>query len=190
MKARFAPLALIAALLLAFGAIAAACGGDGDGDGDGGGDGGGGALTLQEYFQRVEELDTALQAEEAALDERMEDDLASVTDEQDALDLVQDGFEAQLANIEDFVDDLDGLDPPAEVEDAHNEAVAAQRDFLDLFKDVLAQLGDIDSFDAVDELFGADDIAAAEERATQSCLAVEQIGVSNGFDVDFDCGEE
>lgn len=152
--------------------------------------GGGGELTLEEYFQRLEELDDEPGEEEAALDERMEEDLASVTDEQAALDLVRDGFEAQLASVEDFVDDLDGLDPPAEVADAHNEAVAAQRDFLDLFRDILDQLGDIDSFDAVDALFGADDIAAAEERATQSCLAVEQIGVSNGFDVDFDCGDE
>ncbi len=182
MKSPFIPLVLIAALLLAFGAIAAACGGDGDG--------GGGELTLEEYFQRVEELDTALQAGEAALDEQMEEDLASVTDEQDALDLVIDGFEAQLGNFEDFVDDLDRLDPPAEVEDAHNEAVAAQRDFLALFGDILGQLGDSDSFDAVDALFGTDEFAAAEERATQSCLAVEQIGVSNGFDVDLDCGEE
>ena len=187
MHLRVLPVALIGAVLLTVGAIAAACGGDGDG---GGGDGGGGELTLEEYFQRVEELDDELQADEAALDEQMEQDLASVTDEQDALDLVRDGFEAQLANVEDFVDDLDSLDPPAEVEDAHNEAVAAQRDFLVLFRDILDQLGDSDSFDAVDALFGTDEFAAAEERATQSCLAVEQIGVSNGFDVDFDCGDE
>jgi hypothetical protein len=181
MNTRLIPLALIVALLLSLGAVVTACGDD-DGDGNGG------ALTLDEYFEEAGALNDAFSEQGDELDVDMEEALAALEDEGEILDLFDQSFSDQLDNVRDFVNGLADLDPPAEVKDAHDEAVEAFRDFTDLLEDYLDDLGDAESFTDFEVL---DDTALneANELVAAACLAVEEIAADNGIDVDLDCGE-
>ena len=179
MKARFLPLALIAAVLLAFGAVAAACGDDG-----------GETLTIEEYFARLAEIDDETEEEEAALDAQLEEELAGITDEEEALEVIQDIFPAQLDNFADFVDDLADLDPPDDIRDDHDDTVDAMRDFVAVFRELVDELDEVESIGEMDALFEGEDFAQAEQRATEACLRVEQLAADNGITVDFNCEDE
>ena len=112
-------LSLAAALLLALGTIAAACGGSNQ------------ELTLEEYFLRFEELGDRtgeqLEALLAKLDEEPET-------EEERLAIFQDWFAASLQLQRDFLDDLDDINPPLEVEDAHRQLLDTRGALMDTFR--------------------------------------------------------
>ena len=120
------------ATLGAFALIAAACGDDDDG---GGGDG-----SDEDY---VRGLCSAVSSMQADAQEAFEDfDPQSVDDIEDALETLQDVFG-------DFVEELEDLNPPADVSEYHDqvvEAFQAQQDLLeDGTLDALQQFGDFDT---------------------------------------------
>ena len=55
-------------------------------------------------------------------------------------------FAAVLPLFQDFVDDLDDLDPPAEVADAHGELVAGFADLMGDLEDLIDQLSEVDQW--------------------------------------------
>ena len=158
-------------LLLAFGAIAAGCGDDDE------------ELTIEEYFQRLQALDADVSAQLDAL-EFPEDpeDLANF----------QAFFEAAAAVIEDGVERLADIDPPGDVEDAHNEFSDAAAAFQDASEDVAGELEDVESASELEEVLTASEaeFAPVEERFETACLALEAIATDNGIAVDLDCEEE
>ncbi len=58
------------------------------------------------------------------------------------IDEIKDAFGEFPAILDDFLDDLEGLEPPEEAEDAHNEAVEAGRDFLEEFDELMEDIED------------------------------------------------
>jgi len=178
MKARFLALALFGSLMLAFGAIAAGC----DDTGDGGGDG----LTLEEYFQRVDELDNELTEQSDALFAPLED----VQDPDEATDRLREIVPQQGALLQDFRDGLGDLDPPSEVEELHNDVLEAFDELIAGFGDIVGQLDGIESFEDLDALFTDSEFAAADERLTQVCLDAERLAADNEIAVDLNCGED
>ena len=79
-----------------------------------------GSLSLEEYFERVEELSQEEDERSTEIEQEL-DDLG-----QDATpDDIAESFQEQLDNFDEFIDDLGDVDPPSEVEDAHDEAVEA-----------------------------------------------------------------
>lgn len=169
MKTRLLPLALITGLLLALSAVAVAC------------DGGGEELSLEEYFKGLEELDNKLTEQVDALEARLES-----LSEAEAVEQLPEILTQQGALFEDFSDGLADLDPPAEAEDLHNEAVDALGDLVDAFRDARDQAEGVDSFADFGEVFG-EDLTAAEVRITQLCQDAEQLAVDNDITVDLDC---
>ena len=87
MNLRVLRLAFIAVLLLAFGAIAAAC------------DGGGEPLTIEEYFGVLELLSDDLNERSDALDEQYADDFAAAESEEDAIKLFQEFYTCGLPDL-------------------------------------------------------------------------------------------
>jgi hypothetical protein len=158
---------LVAALVVAVGTIAGACGGDGDGE----------ELTLEEYFQKVQ----------AVVDEHMEQNKAIVEDLRDVSELAGDieTFEEaeekatealaamQSADIH-AIDEMDDINPPAEIEDAHNE-------FVDAKKAVYTKLYEEQG---AFELSGESELL---ERLSAACLRLEEIAADNGISVDLGC---
>jgi hypothetical protein len=162
---------LIVTLLLALGTVTGACGG-------------GEKLTLEEYFQQMQAI-TAEAVEEAdALDEQI-DDL-----EEDDFEGLRGLFVANTAITSEVFDEMDGMDPPAEVQDAHNEFVAAGGQMVELMEAFGDDLADVESTSELEQAF--DRLVGLEEatvRIDTACLALEEIAADNGIDVDLDCDE-
>ena len=183
MKTRLLPLALIVALLLAFGVVAAACGGDGE------------ALTLEEYFQQLEQLNQDVDERvgaiyEATFAEIDEEDFESLPLEEQ-VEVVKDLANGLLPVFEDFIDAARGLNPPAEVGDLHNDLVTASDDFLEAHQDVTDQIDDVQSqaeLEALKALAEGGAAEAAEQRVDEACFALQDVAGENGIAVDLDCG--
>lgn len=157
-------------LLLALGTTAVACG-------DGG-------LSLDEYFQRVDELDEATDAQL----EELQDAFPGAY-EQPAP--TRDFFNAALPIFTHFVDALDEIDPPSEVEDAHNEAVASGRAFTEALEDFADRLAGVETSSELEDLFSELDedpeFTAAEERFDAACFALQDIADANDIEIELDC---
>ena len=174
-----APLALSlgATLLLALGTIAAACGGSNQ------------ELTLEEYFLRFEELGDRTSEQLAALLAKLE---VEPETEEEQLAIFQDWFAASLQAQRDFLDELDDINPPPEVEEAHQELLDARAALMDAFADLFGDLESVSELEAV--FFAAPDgeLVAARERDYQACSRLQEIADANGFDVsvrDY-CGQD
>ena len=131
--------ALLAAGMLLC-AVAAACGGGG---------GGGGELSLEQYFDQVGSIVAGLEERTATLDQPLEQEFDS---EAEQIEEFRGTFAAVLPLFQDFVDDLDDLDPPAEVADAHGELVAGFADLMGDLEDLIDQLSEVESMAEFSEL--------------------------------------
>lgn len=140
---------------------------------------GGGKLSLEEYFEKLEEIDNKSTEETDALGER----LGNTEDVEE----IKDAFAEFPAIIDEFLDDLEGLEPPDEAADAHDEAVEAGRAFQDEFDKLLDDLQDAES---LDDLFGItenDAFNEADQAFTDACNELQSIADDNGIDVSLDC---
>ena len=163
-------------LLLSFATLAAACGDDGE------------TLTLEEYFQRLDAVDN--EADERG--QALEDEFPQAFEEPKP---TQEFINSLTALVRDFVDSLEQIDPPAQVEDAHNDAAAAGTDFAQVLEEAAPQIEGVESASELEEMLGdlfAEDseFAAADEQFTNSCVALQQIADDNEIDVDLECEEE
>ena len=159
-------------LLLGAGLFALSCGGGGGGD----------PLTLEEYFQ---ELDVAENDFRAAQDESGAAFAAldDTTPVEDVVDLL-----AELRDVVDeFVANLDDIDPPPEAEAAHNETMGG-------FQVVSESIGDavdsIDSDTTADEIFAIfqePEVVEAETALDASCNALQTLADDNNIEVDLSC---
>jgi hypothetical protein len=174
---RMLPL-LFAALLLAVGAMAAACGGDEK-------------LSLEEYFLQ-------LQASSDEVNERFEtlfEDLGAVFDpsvsEEERLEAAP-KFADELVSVVSFAfDEASELDPPSEVEDAHNEFVEALGDFAEAVQGLAVSVAEAESVADVQELLEGNPVLdAADKRFTDACQALEGIAADNGFELTLECEDE
>ena len=175
MKARFLALALFGSLMLAFGAIAAGC------DGNGGGD----ALTLEEFFQRVQELDNDFEAKAADLGAQAE----GLTEESSVDEAVA-LFRQQVGLIEEFVTNLDALEAPPEAADLVEEAVSAGNEAETALNDAIDEASDAETLDELFAVFAAPEVEAAFTRFDQVCLDAEQLAADNDITVDLNCEED
>ena len=172
MKARFVPLVLITGLFLAFGAIAAACGGDG-------------ALSIEEYFQQLDELDDEQAMRESELEAQLGD--FEALEEAEALARIRDLFPQFVTSFEDFVDGLADLDPPEEAADLHEEAVSAGREVVRLFGEAADEVENAQSLDDFFSLFESGELNAAIERFDQACFDLQEVADENDIVVDLSC---
>ena len=160
--------------LLAFAGLAVSCGDDD-----------GGALTLEEFFQRVEELDDDFEARSAEIDAEFEE-----LSEEEALDQGPDLLGRQAELVGDFIDGLSELDPPEEASDLLEEAVSAGRNVADTFDGLVAELEGAQSLDDLFSFFEDPDFMAARGRFSQACFDAEQLAADNGITIDLNCEDE
>ena len=145
----------IGAITFILGTMAVACSGDG-------------ASSLERYFQQVEEAYGKFEAV----------GLESGDKEYDSVeDLMNNSF---IPTYRDFVDALEDIDPPAEVELAHEELVAAQTEVLQLFEDSTDRYADLRSIVELGELLDEPDFEAVDNRAIEACRNVREFGRGKG----------
>jgi hypothetical protein len=145
--------------------------------------GNGEALTIEEYFEQLEDL-------ESEADERsneIEDDFNSAFEDAEDLDDVRDDFQdfidQQEEVFQDFFDGVQDLNPPEEVEEAHDEIVEAFEGLLDEIDGLRDAIDDADSFEDLD----TPDFDQADERLTEACTELQELAADNDIDVDLNC---
>ncbi len=177
MKPWCSGLLLVAGMLL--GAVVAACGG-------GGGGGGGGELSLEQYFDQVGAIVEGLEERTATLDQPLEQEFDS---EAEQIEAFRDAFTIVRPVFQDFVDDLDDLDPPAGVADAHGELVAGFANLMGGLEDLIDQLAEVESTAEFTELLlGPDsEFGSAIGQLAVACLQLQSIADDNAIDADREC---
>ncbi len=161
---------LIAATGLALGIAAGACGG------------GGAELTLEEYFQKMQAISAEAVQETDTLDEKF--DALEENDFGGLRELVV----ANTAITGDTFGEMDDIDPPDEVEDAHVEFVDAGENMAGLMKAFSDDLADVESVSELEEAFGrVVGLEAASARIDAACAELAKIAAENGIQVDLDC---
>jgi hypothetical protein len=178
MKRRVLGFLLVTALLFGVGAITAACGGGED------------ELTLEEYFQKLQTISDDLEEREKALDIEFEMAFDPETSPDTSVDTAQRVMgEAASASREVF-DDVDSLDPPSEVEDAHNEFLREGRATTRLLETLADRAAEVESLFGLEDVHAeleGPDFEAAGVRLEDACRALEGIAADNGIEVDLDC---
>lgn len=179
MKSRFVPSILFVALLLALGTIAAACGG--------------GASSLEEYFQEVEQLRGDVVRQSDRLQDGFDQAVAvadSADSEEATVQAFRDFFAGAAAIFAEFVADIDALEPPDAVADAHREAVEAFEDSQVAISNFSVRLTQVESQAELDGLLETFSTEPAFDRFEEACLALQEIADENAIAVDLDCVDE
>ena len=174
---RFVRPILFAALLLTLGAIGAACGGDG-------------ALSLEEYFREVEQLRGDVVRQSERLQDGFDRAINLADSEEATVQAFRDFFTDASAIFAEFVTDIDALEPPDAVADAHREAVEAFEDSQVAISNFSARLNQVESEAELDGLFETFDSEPAFDRFEEACLALQEIADDNAIAVDLACGDE
>ena len=165
----------LAGLGLALAALANACG-------DGGG------LSAEEYFQKLQAIagETEQKATAAV---PSEEEVANFTlDEQKQTGIE---FLASLVSIyEEATGRVEDLNPPDDIQDAHDDLVAGAKELTSTFRDLANQAQDIAPEDIEDffntEVFGPSTFAEFDE----ACSAVQDLADDKGIDADLNCEPE
>ena len=156
---------MVTRLLLALSLVSAAavaCGGGGDGDGR--------ALRLEEYIQRMEEIN-------ADVDRRLEE--VSAEDPS-----AEEGGRAYVEVLDDTKEKYRNVTPPLVVEAAHDEV----REAVDEFGDALDEAADDAAEGArLSDLLAQEEVVSAEERLKNALCAVQQITDDNLIVADVGC---
>ena len=139
----------------------------------------GNELTLEEYFAALEELDAQANEKTDALFEDVEDP----TD----VDEVKEWAAGISDVIAEFNAGLEGLDPPEEAQEAHDEAVAAAQAFAELQESTVAEAQNADTLEGFEETFNDPEFVQADERFQAACTDLAQIATDNDIEADLGC---
>lgn len=176
MKIRYLAMAIIGALALTLGAVA--CSDDGD------------ALTLEEFFQRIEELDDEFEARTESLEAKFDEAVAEVESADEVIDAAQSFFDEGAAAIETFVEGIADIDPPEEAEELYDEVLEAGQSIVELFGDAFGQIKEATTEEEFEALFENSAIEAAFDRFDAACEDAQAFADDRGISVDFNCGDE
>lgn len=164
---------MVTIALVGLGAFAPGCNDDGSG-----------TLTLEEYFEKVDELDDNQTRQSDEIERELD-----AMGEDASPDEVADSFQKQVDLLDDFRADLDDIKPPAEVEEAHNEVVRALGGATEQFDELVAEFREAESVEAAFAAFEDSDFSEIE-KANEACRELEGIAAENSIEVDFDCDDE
>jgi hypothetical protein len=155
--------------------LLAACGGGGDGE----------ELSLEEYFQQLDSIESGIETGVLALDDQA---TGVIGEDVEATRTYVDGYQGV---IEEGLDNLKALDPPSEVGDAHDEFVAALSGMMPLWQDLSDQLKDSETTEEMQTaLMGTqaeESWITATQRFADACLDLQGIADEKGFDVNLNC---
>ena len=164
-----------AAMVLAIGAMAVACGG-------------GGSLSAEEYFEKLEAIgNEAQEKEDAALPS--EEEAANPAPEEQK----QTGIELlnSVAEInQDAFDKADGLNPPDDIRQTHDDLIAAGRDLVQKFQDLAGQAEDIPP-EGIEDFFNSQVfVESTFAPLDEACFALQAMADDREIEVNLHCAPE
>ena len=172
MNLRLLPLALVALLLLAFGASAVACGGDD-------------SLTLEEYSRQLSEAKHELGA---GLRGPTPQNASTTLSEEQQLQALADSFTEGIPFVEHFLAEIEMLRPPEAVTVEHNQIVEETSLFLAVMNRVSEKIGAVETVDELEPLFERERYSQAAFRFRDACTQLQLVADKNEIDVNLVCG--
>jgi hypothetical protein len=159
--------------LVCLAALTAACGG------------GNGPLTLEKYFQELLSLNQIAEQQGADLEADLDAGLQDASDAESVI-AYRAFFNETIPLARELASDLRDLDPPPEIEMAHNEFVADFEDLVEAFEAAVSDLDTVGTRGEVEQLI-TDRIASAAVAGREACLNLQEIAHDNGIGVDLEC---
>ncbi len=154
---------------------------------------GGGGLSLEEYFRKLdsvqEQADATFATQEASAGEPSQD-----ANGEELATFLRDNVTSSADILRAAAADVDDLEPPDEVADAHSDIVTATNDLVAAFDDMADSvpetltLAELENAGAT--FFNSAELNAANEQFVAACNALEQIAADNNITVDLACEEE
>jgi hypothetical protein len=141
---------------------------------------GGDQLSLEEYFERVDELDQTRADEIDRLNDEL--DALPLNDVSGGLEILQRQTDAREA----FADGLDELDEPDEIQGLHQGAVNAWRRAVEEFRGFAEENQDAQTVLELLTGFAGVDFEAIS-AALDQCNELEAYATRNGISVDLSC---
>jgi len=169
-----------AVLLLGLGALGAGCGLSGGSD----------AISLDEYFQKIDEVQENNDATFATQEASAEEPSADATGEELA-QFLRDSVTASAATLHDSGAAAGDIEPPDEVADAHADVVAAINDAADALDGIADSIPDSLTLAELEQgtFFDSEDLNAAFDSLATACNTLEEIATANNITVDLACDE-
>ena len=158
--------------------LLAACGKDGE-------------LSLESYFERLEEIDKQSSERTDALGDRIDMISEQSLPDQERIDAARSAVPEFVASFQEFLAGLDKLEPPEEVRKEHEEALAAGDATIAYFNNLATNVAKAQSIAELDQamsLLVSPDFTLADGRFTNSCLALQAAAEENRIDVSLACG--
>jgi hypothetical protein len=149
------------------------------------------SLTLDEYFAEFEAVDADVDSQFEALFADFPEDEDAFADEAN-LELFKDLLAGFPRITGDWVDSAKDLDPPAEVEDAHNDLIDAGEALLVAHEERAEVMGDAETMAELETISREVDpsTTVAEAARDAACLAVVNIAIANDIHVSITCAGE
>jgi hypothetical protein len=146
-----------------------------------------GGMTPEEYFTELERLSQASDAAFEEWQQDLTDDLQNIGSPEDADEVLRPALEEARGIMQGSLDDVDGLDPPDEAADGHEELVASFRASLDAFDRLLEDYGELGFEGVAAELQGGE-FQELDRRQNEACSALQAVADDLGIEVDLSCG--
>lgn len=147
-------------------------------------------LTLEEYFTGLDGIFERANSESNAAQAALDDALNAAGDDVDAeVAAVDDYVAVSIATFDAAIADMEEMNVPDEVADAHNDFLDAVNDSRELAADLRIDLQDVATQPEADLLISDFDVESAElvSRGDDACVVLQGIADANGIDVDLDC---
>jgi hypothetical protein len=146
------------------------------------------ALTLEEYFQKLDKIqndtDATFATQEASTGEPAED-----ASGEELASFLRDSATSSVDILRAAAADVDDLEPPDEVADAHGDIVAAINGLVAALDGVADSIPDTLTSAEADALFNSDELDAVDEQFVAACTALEALAADNNITVDLACDE-
>ncbi len=182
MRHRITTIGLLVAALLAIFTPAAACGDNDD-------SANGGALTLQQYLERLEELNVEYHERTDALEADYDEDIASIDTDAEGITISNKFLRTGGNAITTFINGIERLNPPAEAGDVHDTAVSTGRAMAAGIADLTEELDETTTQEEYEALFEDSSLSVLGDAFEQSCFDTQDLADDNGIDATFICDE-
>ena len=147
--------------------------------------GGGGALSAEEYFNKLEAIANETQEKESSA-QPSEEDSASLTPDQ----VKEQGIEfldSSATINEDALQKVEDLDPPDDLQEAHDRLVAAESDMATRFRDFADEVRDVPP-EGVEDFFNSQVfVESTFADFDAACSALQDLADGKNIDVDLNC---
>jgi hypothetical protein len=176
---------LFACTLLVLGAVAAGCKSSGGSTSTAGTPSGTASASLQEYFQKVQALDSRASERLAVLSATLN---TPVPDEQ-KLSLVRNYITELTAIDTELRDGIQQLTPPPEAQAAHQGAIDALTKIIEVAQSAGNTAATAVNFTDAAGILSSPEARAANDALAQSCQALNKVASAHGIAITLDCGQ-